>query len=166
MERARFVLVFAAAMGTATMGGILYGFSSFVMRALGKIPPEHGIAAMNSMSVVIITPSFMLVFAGTGLLCVLLGIGTIFERSLPGTKLVLLASLLYVGGVVGLTMAVNQPMNLRLGAMPPAQARSYWPDYLSEWTRWNHVRTVAALLACALFIAALVSIRTSPGPAS
>lgn len=166
MERALFVLVFAAAMGTAIVGGIFYAFSSFVMRALGRLPRDHGIAAMNSISSVIITPSFLLLFAGTGLLCLLLGIGAAFCWSLPGARLVLIASLLYVVGGVGLTMAVNQPMNLRLGAMPPAQALSYWPEYLSTWTRWNHVRTAAVLLACALFIAALVSSRSSAGPAS
>jgi uncharacterized membrane protein len=31
-----------------------------------------------------------------------------------------------------------------------------WQRYLSDWTAWNHVRTIAALAASAAFIMALV----------
>jgi hypothetical protein len=35
-----------------------------------------------------------------------------------------------------------------------AEGASVWKTYLSAWTAWNHVRTIAALLACASFILA------------
>lgn len=157
MERTLFLLVLAAALGTAIVGGMFYAFSSFVMRALGKLPPEQGIAAMNSINVVVITPSFMLVFMGSALLCLLLAVaGPYAWWPQPSGKLVLGASLLYVLGCFGLTMALNQPMNLRLAALPAGQALAYWPQYLEAWTLWNHVRTAASLLAAGLFIAALL----------
>lgn len=122
MERMMFVLVFVAAMGCAVVGGMFYAFSSFVMRALERIAPEQGVAAMNSINSVVVTPSFMLVFVGTALLCLGLAAGSMFWWPPPAGRLVLLAALLYAVGTFGLTMAVNQPMNLRLKAMQASTA--------------------------------------------
>ncbi len=156
MNRTLFVLVCLAAMGSAIVGGMFYAFSSFVMRALGRIAPEQGVAAMNSINVVVITPSFMLVFMGTALLCVGLAAGSFTWWSQPSGKLVLAAALLYALGAFGLTMVLNQAMNLRLGRMQATDALAYWPRYLRTWTLWNHVRTLVSLLAAALFVAALL----------
>lgn len=156
MDRVLFVLVYLAALGSAIVGGIFYGFSSFVMRALGRIPPEQGVAAMNSINVVVINPSFMIVFMGTALVCLALAASSIFWWQAGSSKLMLAAALLYFAGSLGLTMVVNQPMNLRLASLPPAQALAYWPEYLESWIVWNHGRTAASLLASALFVAALV----------
>ena len=156
MDRTLFVLVCVAALGSATVGGIFYGFSSFVMRALGRLPPEQGVAAMNSINVVVITPSFMLAFIGTSLLCaVVAAMSFVWWGGVSGT-LVIVAALLYLVGSLGLTMTLHQPMNLKLAGLQPAQALAYWPEYLQTWVRWNHVRTVVPLLSAALFVAALL----------
>jgi uncharacterized membrane protein len=44
-----------------------------------------------------------------------------------------------------------------LAAVAPAspEAAPIWARYLSEWTWWNHVRTITSTLAFALFIAAI-----------
>ena len=156
MDRALFFLVFAAALGSAIVGGMFYAFSSFVMKALGRIAPEQGVAAMNSINVVVINPSFMLAFMGTALVCLALAFGSYLWWPQTSGKLVLGAALLYLVGTFGLTMVLHQPMNLKLAALPPAQAIAFWPQYVATWTTWNHVRTAAPLLATALFIAALV----------
>jgi uncharacterized membrane protein len=155
-DRTLFVLVCFAAMGSAIVGGMFYAFSSFVMRALERIVPEQGVAAMKSINMVVITPSFMIVFAGTALLCVVLAAGSIFWWTHWSGKLVLVAALLYAVGNFGLTMVIHQPMNLRLNAMSPADASAYWPQYVRTWTVWNHVRSAASLLASGLFVTALV----------
>jgi uncharacterized membrane protein len=165
MDRALFVLAFAAALGSALVAGMFYAFSSFVMRALARLAPAEAVAAMNSINVVVITPSFMLVFVGTALLCVALSATSLLSWGQPGSGLMLAAALLYGVGTFGLTIAVNQPMNLRLGSMQPSEASAYWPLYLRSWTMWNHARTAAALLAAALWVAALV-LQQSAQPAT
>jgi uncharacterized membrane protein len=155
MDRALFGLVCVAALGSAIVGGIFYGFSSFVMKALGRIAPEQGVAAMNSINVVVINPSFMLSFAGTALVCLPLAAGSYLWWDQLSGKLVLVAALLYLAGSFGLTMVLHQPMNLKLGALQPAQAVAYWPAYVQTWTVWNHVRTVAPLVSAVLFVVAL-----------
>lgn len=155
LDRSLFVLVCLATLGSGVVGGIFYGFSSFVMKALGRIGPEQAVAAMNSINIVVINPSFMLAFMGTALLCVLLAAGSYAWWGEPSGKLVLIAALVYLVGAFGITMALHQPMNLKLAALQPEQAAAYWPQYLQTWTLWNHVRTAAPLLAAALFVAAL-----------
>lgn len=93
---------FLSALGCGLVAGFFFAFSAVVMKALGKLPPAQGIAAMQSINVVVINPWFLTAFFGTALACVLV-------------------------------MA----------------------DYLTGWTAWNHVRTVAALAAAAAFTRAL-----------
>lgn len=66
-------LVFVTAIGSGIVAGIFFAFSSFVMAGLGRIPPVQGIAAMNSINVTVINPSFMSAFLGTGILCLVVG---------------------------------------------------------------------------------------------
>jgi uncharacterized membrane protein len=65
--------------------------------------------------------------------------------------------LLYLAGVVVVTIAYHVPRNDALAAADPAEptAASHWPRYARTWTAWNHVRTVAPLASAALFTVAL-----------
>jgi uncharacterized membrane protein len=54
-------------------------------------------------------------------------------------------------------MARNVPMNTalaRVAAASPEAAR-YWPESVSRWTLWNHLRIASSLAAMIFFIAAL-----------
>lgn len=150
-----FWLTALAALSSAIVGGIFYGFSSFVMRGLARIEPAQGVAAMNAINVVVITPSFMLPFLGTAPLGLALAAATWMNWPMARAGLVVAAAAVYLLGCLLPTMAINQPMNLRLAALPPAEGVATWPGYVARWTAWNHVRTAAALLAAGLFTAAL-----------
>jgi uncharacterized membrane protein len=58
------------------------------------------------------------------------------------------------------TILFNVPLNNQLAAVSAqsSEALPVWSGYLSRWTRWNHVRTVASAIASGLFIAALSGI--------
>ncbi len=56
------------------VGGIFFAFSSFVMRALAKMPDAEGIAAMQSINVVVINPSFLGAFVGSAAMLFSLGL--------------------------------------------------------------------------------------------
>ncbi|TAJ95651.1 MAG: DUF1772 domain-containing protein [Reyranella sp.] len=157
IEQAVFYATFAAAVGSGLVAGIFYAFSSFVMGALGRLPPGHGIEAMQAINVVVINRSFMLAFFGTALLCCALPVAAYLRWNDGAGKLLLLGSLLYLVGTVGVTMAFNVPLNNALAAVRPetAEAASLWAHYLERWTMWNTVRTAAPTAAMILFIAAL-----------
>ena len=56
-----------------------------------------------------------------------------------------------------MTIAYHVPRNHALAAVEPqrAEAAGRWARYHREWTRWNHMRTAAALAAAVLFTLAL-----------
>ena len=87
-------------------------------------------------------------------------IGKAIAYAIPtvGVAVVIAAgAALYLLGVIAVTMAFNVPRNDALARLDPAapEAVTYWRRYLSEWTAWNHVRTVAPLIGAGLQIAAL-----------
>lgn len=53
---------------------------------------------------------------------------------------------------------MNVPMNDALATATPTaeNAALLWRGYSPRWTLWNHVRTVASIIAFALLTAALV----------
>jgi uncharacterized membrane protein len=142
-----------SALGSGLIAGTFFAFSTFVMKALGKLPPAQGIAAMQSINVVVINPWFMTVFLGTAGLCVAVMIASLLQRRDPGTPYLLAGGVLYVVGTVLVTILFNVPRNDALAAVAPAtsEAAALWMSYVSKRTAWNHVRTIAALAASTLF---------------
>ncbi len=49
----------AALLGSAVIGGVFFAFSSFVMKALARVPASAGIGAMQSINVVVLNASFL-----------------------------------------------------------------------------------------------------------
>jgi uncharacterized membrane protein len=151
-------LKIASALGSGLTAGVLFAFSSFIMNALARLPPAQGIAAMQAINVTVVTPSFFGVFFGTAVLCLYLGGRSLLKWDEPGAGWVLAGCLLYVLGTIVVTIAFNVPLNDALAAVKPesTEGAALWAAYLSRWTAWNHVRTLAALAAAASFIGALL----------
>ncbi len=166
MDQALFVVTLLSALGCGLIAGAFFAFSSFVMKALARLPAEQGIAAMQSINVVVINPVFLGVFVGTAITtCALLAVSSLWRWQAAGTGYLLGGGALYVVGTFVVTMAFNVPRNNKLAALDPKSAADakLWVDYVAGWTAWNHVRTVAALLAAAALIAALWRMRAAAG---
>ena len=159
MGQALYLLTFAAALGSALMAGTFFAFSAFVMAALGRLPPEQGAAAMQSINVVVLNPIFLGVFMGSAAIATLVAALVIFGGATPGASALLIGAALYVIGTFGVTIALNVPLNNGLAAIDVASqaGAEIWRRYLVDWTFWNHIRTAAALLATAAFIVGLSS---------
>ena len=72
IDSALSTLTFLTALGCGLIAGVFFAFSTFVIKALGRLPPHEGIAAMQSINVVVLNPLFLAVFVGTAIACVLL----------------------------------------------------------------------------------------------
>ncbi len=151
------VLTLISALGCGLVGGIFFAFSTFIMKALDRLPPAQGIAAMQSINVTVINPPFMTAFFGTAAACAILTISSLLSWHRPGGGLLLVGSLLYLFGTILVTIAFNVPRNEALAAVDPASAEGarLWVGYVPGWTAWNHVRTAAALAAAAALSIAL-----------
>ncbi len=151
-------LIFAAVLGSGLVAGIFFAFSSFVMRALGQLRENQGIAAMKAINVTVLNPWFFLAFFGTGAVCLPIAFLALGSAAGIHRAYLLAGCALYLLGCVLVTMAFNVPLNNRLAAAEPESsgAEALWADYLSRWTLWNHVRTAASLAAAGLFVMALL----------
>jgi uncharacterized membrane protein len=156
-----FALTFLAALGCALVAGIFLAFSSFVMGALARISPPSGIAAMQAINVVVLNPLFLGLFMGTALACAVLFVYALMHRQAPGALYLAAGSVCYVVGTFGVTMVFNVPRNNALARLEPSgvEAAGFWRGYVSGWTMWNHVRTIAGLVAAALLVWALVRLQ-------
>ncbi len=152
------LLTGAAAVGCGLIAGIFFAFSVFIMKALGAIPANEGVAAMQSINAVIVKTSFMPAFMGTALLGAALAV-LAFVRGGPGATMLIAGGLLYIVGTLLLTIVFNVPLNNKLAAhaSDSAQAAQVWAAYLKDWTFWNHARTAASAAACAAYIMAIAS---------
>ncbi|MET9506269.1 anthrone oxygenase family protein [Streptomyces sp. NPDC006622] len=151
------VLAVLGVLGTGLVAGVFCGFSTFVMRGLAALPPAQGVAAMKAINVTAVTPAFMLLFVGTAALCTVIAVVTFVLWPDEGAVELLLGSALYLFGSFAVTMFANVPRNNALASLAPgtAEAASYWPTYVREWTVWNHVRTVASTAAALAYVLAL-----------
>jgi uncharacterized membrane protein len=150
----------AAAVSSAAAGGLFYAFSTFVMRGLDRTEPAEAITAMRGINAEAqVNAAFLLLFVGSTLLALGVGIAAALRLSSPGAAYVLAGAVLGLVAFV-VTIAFNVPLNNRLDAADPAgastaEALRQWRDYLWPWTAWNHVRTVAPLLGSALMVIGL-----------
>ena len=152
-----FAVTLLAALGCGLIAGAFFAFSTFVMKALARLPAAEGMAAMQSINVVVLNPMFLGVFLGTGVLCV--GALIFSWQHWPASAAICLAvgSVLYLVGTLLVTIRFNVPRNNALAsiARTDPNASQLWARYVVSWTIWNHVRTAAALAASTAFIIAL-----------
>ena len=157
VDQLLFPMTFFAALGCGLMAGLFFAFSNFVMKALVRLRPDNGIAAMQSINVAVLNPMFLALFLGTAAASVFLVIYSLVRWPHPGAGWLLTGGTLYLIGNVVVTAAFNVHRNdalARIDASNPEADRA-WRDYVAGWTRWNHVRTIAGLAAAASFAMAL-----------
>ena len=147
-----------ALLGSALVGGIFFTFSSFVMKALARVPPAEGISAMQAINVVVLNPSFLGVFIGTAVVSLGAAGLAVAGWGRPSAPFFLGGALFYLAGTFLVTGLGNVPLNNQLAAVSATDpaALDVWERYLSRWTMWNHVRTAAAMVAALLYTLGLM----------
>ncbi len=153
-----FVFTLLLALGSGIIAGVFFAFSTFVMKALTRLPHYNGIATMQSINIVVLNPWILVIFFGTALFSIIaMGIAMLRWND-PHAIYLLVGSIFYIVGCFLVTLALNVPKNnvlanIKLEAID--DAGKIWASYVSTWTQWNHVRTTAAAIASVCFILAL-----------
>ena len=159
MSTAFFFLIQFAVLAYAFVGGVFLAFSDFIMRSLAITGGHGGIEAMQVINREVFRWVFMALFLGMAAVSpIIAGYGA-FGLSGPAGMLVTLAGLVYLIGCFGVTVFFNVPMNEALGRMEMSSdtTRDYWlQTYVSRWTFWNSVRTIACALSAALLLLGLL----------
>jgi uncharacterized membrane protein len=151
------VLTTIAAIASAAAAGMMYVFSTFVMRGLDRTGPVTAITAMRGINVEANgNAPFLLAYLGAAVLAIAVGVVAVVQFGRPGSGMILAGAIFGVLGAV-ITIAFNVPLNNHLdtfdpAAVPPTEAATQWQTYYTTWSAWNHVRAVTAVIAPVLML--------------
>ena len=151
------ILTSIAALFTAAAGGMMYVFSTFVMRGLDRTGPVDAITAMRGINAEANSnPVFLLGYFGATILALVVGVIAVIQLQQPGSWWVLVGAVFAILSAV-ITMIFNVPLNNHLDTVNPvglsaADAAREWQAYFSTWTAWNHARTVTSFIGAALLL--------------
>lgn len=134
------ILTATATVTCGLVAGLLFFASIAVLPALRQLPDDAGADAMRAINVAILNPWFAVVAGGSVLSCVAVLVTAPSALAVGG-------AVAHLIGAVGVTAAANVPLNNRLAANTVT-----WAHYQRVWSRWNHVRTLAATVATALLV--------------
>jgi uncharacterized membrane protein len=154
------VLTSLAALASAAGGGMMYVFSTMVMRGLDRTGPVDALTAMRGINAEAnASPAFLLGYFSATILALVVGVIAVSRLSQAGSWWVLIGAIFAILGAI-ITMAFNVPLNNHLDALNPdglsvADAAREWQAYMSTWTAWNHVRTATAFIGAALMMVGL-----------
>jgi uncharacterized membrane protein len=151
------LLTWLAALASAAAGGMMYAFSTFVMRGLDRTGPVAAITAMRGINAEANgNAAFLLGYFGATILAVAVGVIAVARLNQPGSWWVLVGALFATLGAV-ITMAFNVPLNNHLDTVSTdglslADAAREWQAYFSTWTAWNHARSITSFVGAALML--------------
>jgi uncharacterized membrane protein len=151
------ILSTTAAVASAAAAGMMYVFSTFVMRGLDRTGPVTAITAMRGINVEANgNGPFLLVYLGASVLALAVGVAAVAHFGRPGSGWLLAGAIFGVLGAI-VTIAFNVPLNNHLDtvdptALPLADAAAEWQSYLTTWSAWNHIRTATAVIASVLML--------------
>jgi uncharacterized membrane protein len=137
--------------------GVFFTFSTFTMRGLQHLAPAAGATAMQEINREAPRPPLMLLMFGTAALSVALIVNAAGNINEPASVYRLIASALFLVGVLLMTGLYHVPRNNRLDRLDATspEGSAFWTVYLQEWVRMNHVRTFAPLVAALLLALSL-----------
>lgn len=144
---------------TGLSAGFFYAWSVSVIPGTKRIGESAYLETMQSINRAILNPAFFLIFFGT---IIFLIIGSAYQLNAGNTTFwfMLMASLVYLLGTIGVTGLGNVPLNNKLDALnlddlssqKILEFRNY---YESKWNRLHLIRTIFAVLSFLLSVVAL-----------
>lgn len=152
------ITVIIALLGSALIGGVFFAFSNFIMKALARLPSSEGIAAMQSINIVVLNPVFLGVFMGTTAISLLVSIFALKGWEQPSAPYFLTGALLYIVGTFLVTGMGNVPLNNQLAKIIATDSAvdDIWQNYLERWTQLNTLRTFSSMAASVALIIGLI----------
>lgn len=141
-----------AVITTGLVAGLFVVFAHAVMPGLGRGSDRTFVQAMQGINVAILNGWFAVCFGGALVFSVL---AVVLHLGRPGLVWIVAGVVLYVA-VLGVTFAVNVPLNDALAAAgldDPGAARA---AFEGAWVRWNVLRAVLSTGAFGCLVRALM----------
>src|SRR5262249_12912199 len=146
--------------GTATFGGVLFAFSTFVMPGLDSAPPAAAVSTMQQINRAAPRSLLALLMVVTLVLCLVVGVLALVQLRSGGgvgSVLLLVGAALHAGSLATTAISHIPPSGAVDGVLAGGpQAATAWRDYAKPWELWNHVRAGAALAGAASMLLGLL----------
>lgn len=152
---------FTAILLSGLVAGLFYGYDCSVNKGLGNLTDDIYLQSFQSINKVIQNPYFFMSFMGSFLvlpattwLC--------YKASSPSSFfLMLMAALIYLIAVFGVTVLGNVPLNELLAKFPISSASEkelsgMRKTFETSWNSYHTIRTYASIIAFALTILSLI----------
>jgi uncharacterized membrane protein len=153
-----FVLLASAAL-SGLMAGFFFAYSASVVLALGTLSGSEYTKVIQEINEKVLNALFGVVFFGAVVVPLGGAVVLIFQgdwQTLYG-QLYLAGTTIYLVGTFLMTARIHIPMNENIAKWSPVSPPEDWAAVRAKWTRWNHVRTTAAVASFALYLAAVAS---------
>ena len=136
--------------------GIMFTWNNAVTTGLNRLSDDGYLKAFQQMNRTILNPTFYTVFMGP----IILLIATIIVcRDQPGQifYLLLAAAVLYIGGVILITIFGNIPLNEMLdksdlNAMNTRELQQLRSKFELKWNQFHAIRTYCSIISFGLLI--------------
>jgi uncharacterized membrane protein len=140
------VLMTAATVALAGIGGLYYSYACSVMPGLRGTDDATFVSAMSRINMAIQNPVFALSFAGAFLaLAATAAYSWVYGLA---SALPVSIALAFYTATLAITVGVNIPLNIRLGSAATSEhARAGREFFERRWTRWNIYRSWLSLAA-------------------
>ena len=155
------IVLFGAVVLTGLSAGFFYAWSVSVIPGTQKVINTTYLETMQSINRAILNPAFFLIFFGSILF---LSIGSVYQFNTDKTTFwfILIASVFYLIGTVGVTALGNVPLNnqldaLNLNEISSSKLSEFRSFYESKWNRLHLIRTIFAVGSFLLSVLAIFS---------
>lgn len=151
------IVLLLAALTTALSAGLFFSWSCSVTLGLARLPDTTYIPAMQSINREILNPVFFTCFFGPA---ILLPLSTFMHYGQPLSASfwsLLAAAVIYLAGVICVTIFGNVPLNNALDAFnlqlaTKEEIASLRAGFEAPWNSLNTVRTVASTISLILVL--------------
>lgn len=147
-------LPFTAVLLTGLSAGLFYAWEFSVIPGTKLVSDKVYLHTMQAINRAILNPGFFIVFWGA--LFLLLATCFIeYAHSRTSFIIMVLATLSYMIGTIGVTAAGNVPMNnaldaVNLGGLSEQALREFRETYEPKWNKLHSIRTFFSVVAFAL----------------
>ncbi|TMM53326.1 DUF1772 domain-containing protein [Maribacter algarum] len=155
--KAQSIILILATLSTGVMAGLFFTWSNTVTSGIGRLSDVEYLRSFQAMNRTILNPAFFLAIFGAA---VLLPLSSFLHLRLKPQNLfwmLLIASLLYLIGVIIVTFVGNIPLNTildktQLNDISLEDAKTLRESFENKWNLLNWIRTYSALAAFILLI--------------
>jgi uncharacterized membrane protein len=153
------ILLIVSTILTGLAAGLLYAYSCSVNPGLGQLDAVAYLSAMQHINQAIQNPVFLISFLGSAILLPICSWSHFGRPVTTQFKLILAAAVLYITGVLGVTMLGNVPLNEMLASFDIQQATaqqvsSMRLQFETPWNTLHAVRTVVSVVCFVMLVVA------------